>query len=236
MEPDEARLRRDLAQGQATYGRLFALLHEQYAERLGKQRWGEQEGRLEGYADELFAAYPGAKVIHMIRDPRNRYEEMLQTTPPRFRLGRVGVNTRDWLQSVRLARRNQQKHAANYLVLHYEALLSDPEQALRQVCGFIGEDYIPAMLTMQGAIRFGGQEATDAASEWETGIVDFKLDAARQVSPREVAFMQFFAGREMRAWGYVPHPVSLSPIETVRYCTMDWPFGLVRMAAGSRTS
>src|SRR5512143_2950886 len=79
MEPDEARLRRDLAQGQATYGRLFALLHEQYAERLGKQRWGEQEGRLEGYADELFAAYPGAKVIHMIRDPRNRYEEMLQT-------------------------------------------------------------------------------------------------------------------------------------------------------------
>ena len=82
MKPDAERLRQEFRQGEATYGRLFSLLHEQFAEQLGKPRWGEQEGRLERYADALFAAYPTARVIHMVRDPRNRYEEMLLTTPP----------------------------------------------------------------------------------------------------------------------------------------------------------
>jgi hypothetical protein len=159
---------------------------------------------------------------------------MLLTTPPTFRLGRVGVNTRDWLQSVRLARRNQELYGASYLVLHYEGLLSLPEQTLRRVCAFIGEDYVPSMLTMEDAIRFGDRQDANPASEWENAIVDFSLDGPRAASRREVAFMQSLAGGEMRAWGYATRPVSLSPVETVLYCTMDWPFGLVRMAAGSR--
>ena len=42
LEPDEVRLRRDFAQGPPTYGRLFALLEEQHAQRLGRPRWGDK--------------------------------------------------------------------------------------------------------------------------------------------------------------------------------------------------
>jgi hypothetical protein len=42
--------------------------------------------------------------------------------------------------------------------------------------------------------------------------------------------MQTFAGREMSTWGYPPEQVHLSPIEAMLYCTVDWPFGVMRMA------
>ena len=81
LEPDTERIRREFWQGEPTYGRLFALIHEHYAERLGRSRWGEQEADIEHYADEILAAYPSARLIHMLRDPRNRYDEMIRTTP-----------------------------------------------------------------------------------------------------------------------------------------------------------
>ena len=229
LQPDPERIRREFQLGELTYGRLFALLHEHYAERLGKSRWGEQEAGIEQYADEVFAAYPYAKIVHMLRDPRNRYEEMLRTTPPKVRLGRVGVNTADWLQSARIAQRNQQRYPDNYRVLAYESLITQPEDTLRQVCAFVGVDYVPAMLTLEGAIGFGEKNTSGTSSELETGIVEFRLDGSRAVSPREVAFMQTFARKEMAERGYREAEVRFSASETLLYYGLDWPLGLMRV-------
>jgi hypothetical protein len=168
----------------------------------------------------------------MVRDPRNRYEEMLLTTPPKVRLGRVGVNTTDWLRSVRLARRNEQKYPAGYKVFRYEDLLSHPEKTLRQVCEFIEEDYVPAMITLEDAIRFGSGGGAGAASEeWETGGVEFQPGAAQAVSRREAVFIQTIARQEMAAWGYAIHRIKLSAREVLLYYGIDWPLSLMRMAA-----
>jgi len=232
LRPDPERIRREFWQGEPTYGRLFAILHEHFAEQLAKPRWGEQEGSLEQYVDEIFAAYPFARVIHMVRDPRNRYEEMLLTTPPKLRLGRVGVNTTDWLRSVRLARRNEQKYPATYRVFRYEDLLSHPEETLRRVCEFIGEDFVPAMITLDGAIRFGSRgDAAAAAEEWKTDGVEFHPATAQAVSRREAVFMQAIAHHEMAVWGYTSHRIRLSAAEALLYYGIDWPFSIMRMAA-----
>jgi hypothetical protein len=229
LQPDPERIRREFSQGEPTYGRLFAVLHEHFAERLGKSRWGEQEAGIEQYADEIFAAYPSARIIHMLRDPRNRFEEMLRTTPPKVRLGRVGINTADWLQSARLAKRNHLYYPGRYMVLAYERLISNPEDTLREVCAFIGEEYVPAMLTLDGAISFGGGIGTGSSSELETGIVEFRLDGSRALSPREMAFIQVFARKEMTEMGYASQRVRFSPSEALLYYSLDWPFSLMRV-------
>ena len=229
LQPDPESIRREFSQGEQTYGRLFALLHEHYAKRLGKSRWGEQEAGIERYADEVFRAYSEARVIHMLRDPRNRYDEMLRTTPPKVRLGRVGVNTADWLQSARLAERNQHLYPKNYLVLAYESLVKRPEDTLRKVCAFIGEDYVPAMLTLDGAIGFGEGNRTGTSSELKEGVVEFRLDGSQVVSPREVAFMQALAKKEMTERGYAEEKVRFSPSEALLFYGLDWPLGLMRV-------
>lgn len=228
LQPDPERIRREFSQGELTYGRLFALVHEHYAERLGKSRWGEQEAGIEHFAAEVFAAYPSAKIIHMLRDPRNRYDEMLRSTPPKVRLGRVGVNTADWLQSARVARDNQQSYPDNYLVLAYERLVTQPEDTLRKICSFIGVDYVPAMLTLEGAVGFGEGNKTGASAELETGVVEFRLDGSQAVSPREVAFMQTLARKEMMERGYIEEKVQFSTSEAVLYYGLDWPLSLMR--------
>jgi hypothetical protein len=229
LQPDAERIRREFSQGEPTYGRLFALLHEHYAERLGKSRWGEQEAGIEHYADEVFAAYLSAKIIHMLRDPRNRYDEMLRTTPPKVRAGRVGVNTADWLQSARVARHNQQSYPNNYLVIAYESLVTKPEDTLRKVCSFIDVDYVPAMLSLEGAIGFGDGNKTGTSSELETGVVEFRLDGSQAVSPREVAFMQTLARKEMIERGYTEEKIQFSTSEALLYYGLDWPLGLMRV-------
>jgi hypothetical protein len=231
LEPDAERVRREFRWGEPTYARLFALFHTHFAERMGKARWGEQEGLVEQFADPILTAYPWAKIIHMIRDPRNRYEEILLSSPPRLRLGKVGAMTSGWLYSADLAKRNQDLYPGRYSVVAYEALVSRPEETLRKVCDFIGEEFVPQMLTLEGAMRFGDADGTGVtlASDWESGIVDFDLAAQPALSRPEVAFMQDRAQDTMRRFGYRPGSIRLSPTEALLYY-FDLPFNLARMA------
>jgi hypothetical protein len=232
LSPDPERIRREFRQGEPTYARLFALFHMHFAQQLGRPRWGEQAGLIERYADPILAAYPSARIIHMIRDPRNRYEEILLSSPPRVRLGKVGATTSGWLYSANLAKRNLDLYAGKYKVVFYEALVSQPEETLREVCGFIQEDFVPQMLTLEGALRFGDADGVEAglASDWENGIVEFNQAAQGAITRREVAFMQDRAQSAMRRFGYRLSAVRFSPAESVRYY-FDLPFNLVRMAA-----
>ena len=64
-----------------TYARLFDLFLLHFAEREGKPRRGAQTGLIERYVDELIEAYDGVKIVHMLRDPRDRYLASLELWP-----------------------------------------------------------------------------------------------------------------------------------------------------------
>ena len=231
LQPDPERLRREFWQGEPTYPRMFALFHQHYAERQGKPRWGDQSGLIEGYADLVFAAYPAAKMFHMLRDPRDRYEASLALWPDGK--GRAGGATARWLHSAGLARRNRQRYPDRYRIVRYETLVSQPEETLREVCVFLGEDFTPGMLTMEGAPDHRAK--LSRGSNGKPGLSPVSTDYIgryRQGVPmREIAFMQAYAGREMEAWGYPLEPIRFSPDDRLRFYFIDWPGNLVRMAA-----
>ena len=81
LQPDAERIRREFKHGERSYARLFSLFLIHYAEREGKPRWGAQTGLIERYADQVMAAYPDSQMIHMVRDPRDRYEASLALWP-----------------------------------------------------------------------------------------------------------------------------------------------------------
>jgi hypothetical protein len=231
LQPDAERIRREFAQGEPTYARLFAIFHEHYAEREGKPRWGDQTGLIERYADPIFAAYPGARMIHMIRDPRDRYEASL-ALHPNGRM-RVGGATARWLYSARLAERNQRRYPDRYKVVRYETLVRQPEQVLRDICAFIGETFVPEMLTMEGAsgYRDKGMHRVSGVED-QTPISTAYIGRFRKAIPkREIAFMQQYAGREMDAFHYDLEPIQFSPGERLAFALVDWPVNLARMLA-----
>lgn len=226
LNPDPERIRREFWQGEPTYPRLFALFHQHYAEQLGKSRWGDQLGFVERYADPIFAAYPTAKMIHMIRDPRDSYEA--STTPIKHQQIKNGRTTARWLYSANLARRNQQRYPDRYKVVRYESLIAQREETLREICAFLAETFTPSMLAIEPAIKFDdNDDDSNYIADSATRAVSGDGSAYQMMSQKELAFVQACAKQSMLAYGYHLQPISLSFSDRLLYYLVDWPTGLV---------
>ena len=231
LELDWVRLRDEFRGGRRTYARLFDMLELQVAHKQGKQRWGDKSLNTERYADHLLAEYPRARVLHMIRDPRDRFASSL--TRWKVRRGGVGAGTAEWLASVRLADHHGSAAPHQYMTVRYETLVSQPETTLRSICAFIDEDFTPAMLSMDGAGRFkreGGNSSYGSRAPAE--ITPDSVGRFRTVlGSRDIALMQMLAGEEMERHGYDREPVELDLADRVRFALGGVPLEVSRLVA-----
>jgi hypothetical protein len=196
---DVERVRREFRAGPPTYPRLFGLIHSQYAERAGKPRWGDQTGGLETMAGTIIDAYPDARFVHMIRDPRDRYVAL--AAKRRIRRLTLERSTLQWTRSARCARRNERRRPRAYCVVAYEALAAETERTMRDVCSFLGERYEPEMLRMEGEARY---DAARAASPDGLPISAAYVGCHRdQLDGWARRFVGTVARPEMRVFGYV---------------------------------
>ena len=145
LAPDRRSIEREFRAGPATYAHLFDLVHRHHAERLGKQRWGEQMGGSERHADQVLTAYPTAQMIHMVRDLDTWVAVAIATRSRRP--GRLGREAARWRESADLTARNLRRYGDRYLVVRYEALCGDPDATVRAVAAFLQEDFHPAMIS-----------------------------------------------------------------------------------------
>lgn len=230
LEPDPQRIRMEFWEGEPTYGRLFALFHEHRAEQIGKTRWGDKSLRSERYADSIFFEFPRAKIIHLVRDPRDRYASVEKRYD--VNRGKVGANTGKWLYSANFAKTNLRKYSASYMVLRYETLAIKPEESLKEVCEFINEEYTPLMLTMDGAPEHRDQGGNSSFGKFEPGTISTKsIGRYREVLTKsDIAFIQKIARNDMRKFEYSSESILMNPGERLRYAFVKFPMNLARMS------
>lgn len=229
LQPDADRIRREFRQGERSYARLFALFLIHFAEREGKPRWGAQTGLIERYADKIMAAYPGVQIVHLIRDPRDRYEASIALWP-NGRL-RAGGAVARWSYSANLARRNQERYPGRYLTVRYESMVGQPEQTLRRLCDFLGEEYTVDMLTMAGAPEFRAKigKGLDLAPDQTPVTTDYIGRYRQGVPEQDIAFIQAHAGQLMRDFDYKMEAIDFSLGQRLRFNLLTRPRGLVSM-------
>lgn len=219
LEVNFQRLCRDFVSGPRSYERLFALIHEQYASRLGKPRWGDQSEMLEKYAGQILVAYPDARIIHMIRDPRDRYEAVIKKSQRR---GGVGAVTARWLYSAALAEQNQKAYLGRYKIVRYETMVTYPEETMHWVCEFLGEQYHPAMVKMKDVSRFSKTITIDG-DNFRTPLTTAYIGRFRNNLPaREVVFIQKLSQRYMKLFDYLIENFHFSLLESARFYTIHW--------------
>jgi hypothetical protein len=231
LSPDWDRLREDFRAGPRTYGRLFAVLEEQYAARAGKPRWGDKSLNTERYAPAIFAAYPDARIIHMLRDPRDRYAS--SKTRWEARRGGVGAGVAEWLASVRTAERNVHAFPGHVLVLRYEDLTRDPQQTMLQVCDFIGEPFTTEMFSFAGApvFRDKGSNSSYGARDVGTIAPDSIGRYRRVLTATDVKFIDVVAADEMERYGYETDGQRLAGRSRLRFVLGDLPWESCRLVA-----
>ncbi|MFP3913783.1 MAG: sulfotransferase family protein [Actinomycetota bacterium] len=208
LEPDPDRLRAEFRAGEATYVRLFQLLQEQNAARLGKSRWADKSLMAEGHADAILSAFPDAVMIHILRDPRDRYAS--RATHRSAGRGGIGSGTAAWLWSARLARANARNHPGRYLVVRYEDLVARPEPVMRSVCDFAHLPFDPSVLSPVSAP--GRRLHSRSVGRYRGDL-----------TPGEIWFSQLAAGRMMRAWAYDIATLEWGKAEKMRYLATRMP-------------
>jgi len=220
LEPVEESIRSEFSQGEATYARLFGIIQKQFATKMGKSRWGDQMGMIEQFSYPIISAYPRAKIIHMIRDPRDRYKEKFSNK--KIKPGKFGWETERWLKSIRLAHRNLRRYPQNYHIVGYETFITNAESTLQEVCEFIEEPYEHGMLKMENAIRFG-DKPIQLRINLGDAVSQHSMEAEMLLSNGELAYLQSFARSEMLNNGYTLDNVKFSIVDWIKYSLVDWP-------------
>ncbi len=125
------------------------LFMNRVVERDGKRRWAEKTTGNIRHMDRILAHWPAARIIHVIRDPRDVFASFRRS-------GKYGgledyANLWcDYLGDVERFKRELPLNAGNLLELYYEALVRDPVGQMAAVLDFLGEDWEDAVSRFEG--------------------------------------------------------------------------------------
>jgi hypothetical protein len=188
--------------GCRSFSEVTSRLFEIWARKEGKPRWGDKTPHYVRDIPLLIQLYPGAQVIHVIRDGRDVALSWLRT---QFEPRNLYMSARMWKEMVTKGRRDGAVlPGRSYMELSYESLLAQPEVTMRGVCQFLNEPWDSAVLSLNRLDVMPGRKnraitsvalqdniVRDNAGKWRDGM-----------TLRERTLVESVAGDLLRELGY----------------------------------
>jgi LPS sulfotransferase NodH len=201
VEPVEVARRLD---PRPTFAEAIAAVYEVYAARQGKRRFGDKTPAYMQRLDAVEQAFPRAQYVHLIRDGRDAALSFVaMRRRPRFNWARprsVAGFAAQWRYEIGAARRlGERLGPSRYVELRYEELVARPEEALRELCRFLGLDFDSAMLEYHRAGR--GEVLVDHPKLASPPTRDLRRWRS-ELPPRELARFEAIAGGTLSELGY----------------------------------
>jgi plasmid stabilization system protein ParE len=170
-----------------------------------KPRLGEKSPLHARCVPRIRAVLPEAKFIHIYRDPRDVVASMRGMD---WTQGTVRGLARTWFKTLRehlvCLREVPEDH---YTGVRLETLIEQPEDELRRLCAFLGEDFDPAMLDFHQRSNVGYAERE---ADWKEGTrrplgnqstSRFRHD----LTMRQIAQVERIVGPLLERFEYEPH-------------------------------
>jgi hypothetical protein len=143
------------------------------ASRAGKRRWAEKTPGNIAVVDRIWAFWPQAQMVHIVRDPRDVYASSIEAS----KWQDPGLFAEQWTSTIGAGARQIAALAPSgdlYHVLRYEDLVEDPERTMRAVVDFLGEAWEPQVAS------FGGQSEDFDKVLQATGKASTTLERLKQ--------------------------------------------------------
>jgi len=218
----------------------------------GGQIWGEKTPRHIFRIREIFAAYPDARVICMVRDPRAvvasyrdwefqgglkkaednvDYQAAIAEDQTRKSASyHIVIASMMWRASARAAVAAVSEYSDERVrILRYEDVVDTPATTIRQVSEWIGSDYVDSMLEIpllnSSATKFQAKAGPSSApnKRWRSAL-----------SEHEIAVIQRVVGSSLTQAGYTREPARARVIDLLSaYVTV--PIAVAKAAKANRS-
>jgi hypothetical protein len=123
------------------YAGVVDAVFRTWASTRNKTRWGDKNPGVPGI-HVLNRLFPDATFLHVIRDGRDVAASRMRT----WRQPSVLAAAHHWCWNVEFVRKVGRILGARYKEIRFETLATVPEESLREVCDWLGEQFEPAML------------------------------------------------------------------------------------------
>jgi len=164
---------------------------------------------LHRHLDRVLELYPGMRVIHMLRDPR----DVARSSIGMGWAGTTYHGVGHWIDTERGWQATGARLPAHQvLTLRYEDLIRDTEDELGRLCAFVGLDYVPEMMGYAGSSTYDRPDPA-LVEQWR-----------RKQTPREIALVEGRIGPLLAAAGYASSghaPITPTGLDKVRLALAD---------------
>jgi hypothetical protein len=196
---------RPVHRSHAAHALISSFSHRDYAQ---EAYVGEKTPSTARYVDKLLEDFPDARVVRMIRDPRDCAASWMRAP--------VGPRTPapcaiDWWRSIegfdRSSARLGNRQRSNILDVKYEALVENPVEVLSAVCEHLGVEYSPEMLSFFERDRPGfRQDRYAALHEKSTSPLDNRSVGKwrSSLTPVDLDVIEWIVRQPMLRYGYFP--------------------------------
>lgn len=181
---------------------IVETLFRTYADAEGARRWGDKTPEHIRYLREIRRDFPGAKLVHLVRDGRDVAEAMRRMIF--YPVTAYGV-ARVWRDELRhWDEFSGREGGADTLTVRYEDLVTDPRETVASIFRFLGEPVVDTVATYAESSL---SQNLDAQGPWHSslrqGISASKVGVyRRQFTPREIEILEYIQGEQLRAYGY----------------------------------
>jgi len=160
--------------------------------------------------DHLESIWPGARYIHLLRDPR----DVARSTIAMGWAGNVWTGVERWLRAESTwSRLRDRLPRDRWIELHYESLVQDPERELQAICDLLGIRYDARMLSYPEHSSYPAPDPS-VANRWQQDLSD-----------SDIGLVEQRVGSRLSECGYEPSgvaAVSVTPRMERRMRRQDW--------------
>lgn len=191
--------------------------------------WGQKTPRFVRFMDSLNVHWPDARFIHVVRDPRAVVSSLIRSEVHR---SNAFFAARRWMRDAGAGIDFAERYPDKVLCIHYEALVTEPQQTLKQISNFLGVDYDPAMLQYQDAAQksYDSDYYKNVHQNLTAEPKADRVDGWRQeLSAADTELVEALCGVRMISLDY--HLVNKMPklrLGRVIACIIERPFGFIR--------
>ncbi len=169
-------------------------------EKTNKSRFGEKTPSNFWYLDVMLAWYPQAKVIFMVRDPRDvhgSYKNHWLDQKEVIMKRRVAGRAQYWNYGIQTLNKAVRQFPGQVMKVFFHTLIQDPAATVQSVCDFIGEAYQENMIAVTNTNSSFDETKKD-------GIDKEVLNRREYLSKGEIVVIEFLCGHAMMTQGYKP--------------------------------